>query len=120
MTDTHPETETSQVDESKTTRRPRKAKDLGPLHDLLKRGLPGYVDDNDVLDVRAIAKEMGISYQAVYLLFQRGSISKKRIATVCHLSAKTKPSLRPKTVMVEGKEVAWTPLVLDDFWPFMG
>ena len=63
------------MDEAKTSRRPRKAKDLGPLHDLLKRGLPGYVDDNDVLDVRAIAKEMGISYQAVYLLFQRGSSS---------------------------------------------
>ena len=116
MTDTHPETETSQVDESKTTRRPRKAKDLGPLHDLLKRGLPGYVDDNDVLDVRAIAKEMGISYQAVYLLFQRGSISKKRIAMVLELSKATKPSQRPSWK----SDVKWAPLTMDDFWPFMG
>ena len=108
------------MEEAKITRRPRKAKDLGPLHDLLKRGLPGYVNDNDVLDVCAIAKEMGISYQAVYLLFQRGSISKKRITTVCHLSKKTKPSMRPDFMVVNGKEVPWTPLVLDDFWPFMG
>lgn len=112
------------MEESKITRRPRKAKDLGPLHDLLKRGLPGFVDENDVLDVRAIAKEMGISYQAVYLMFARGSISKKRINGVCHLSKKTKPSLRPKTmtVVVDGveKETPWKPLVLDDFWPFMG
>ena len=108
------------MDEANTSRRPRKVKDLGPLHDLLKRGLPAYVDENGVLDVRRIAKEMGVSYQAVYLLFQRGSISKKRIATVCQMSANTKPSLRPKTVVVDGKEVPWTPLVLDDFWPFMG
>ena len=108
------------MEEAKTTRRPRKARDLGPLHEVLKRGLPGFVDENGVLDVRAIAKEMGISYQAVYLMFTRGSISKKRINAVCYLSKKTKPSQRPKTVVVDGKETPWKPLVLDDFWPFMG
>lgn len=108
------------MDDPNTTKGLTKAKDLGPLHELLKRGLPAFVDENEVLDVRAIAKEMGISYQAVYLMFQRGSISKKRIATVCYLSKKTKPALRPATVVVDGKETAWKPLVLDDFWPFMG
>lgn len=110
--------ETSQVEE-KLTKRPRKAKALGPLHDLLKRGLPSYVDENDILDVRALAKEMQVTYQAVYLMFSRGSISKNRIATVCHLSAATKPGERPKTMIVNGKETPWTPLILDDFWPFM-
>jgi len=112
--------ETLQVSNSKLTKRPRKAKDLGPLHDLLKRGLPSYVDENGILDVRALAAEMMVSYQAVYLMFSRGSISKQRIATVCHLSASTKPSKRPKTMLVKGEEVPWAPLVLDDFWPFMG
>ena len=108
------------MEEAKITRLPRKAKDLGPLHDLLKRGLPGFVDDNDTLDVNRLAETMGISKTAVYHFFSRGSISKKRIATVCHLSKKTKPSLRPNFMVVNGKEVPWTPLVLDDFWPFMG
>ena len=104
------------MDESKTTRRSRKAKDLGPLHDLLRTGLPAFVDDNGVLDIRALSKEMGISYQAVYLMFQRGSISKKRIAMVLELSKATKPSQRPYWK----SDVKWAPLTMDDFWPFMG
>ena len=104
------------MDESKTTRRPRKAKDLGPLHDLLRTGLPAFVDDGGVLDIRALSKEMGISYQAVYLMFQRGSISKKRIAMVLELSKATKPSQRPSWK----SDVKWAPLTMDDFWPFMG
>ena len=104
------------MDESKTTRRPRKAKDLGPLHDLLRTGLPAFVDDDGVLDIRALSKEMGISYQAVYLMFQRGSISKKRIAMVLELSKATKPSQRPSWK----SDVKWAPLTMDDFWPFIG
>lgn len=118
MLDKHPESENPQVDDN-MTKRPRKAKDLGPLHDLLKRGLPAYVDENDTLDVRAIAAEIGISKTAVYYFFSRNSISKKRIATVCRMSAETKLADRPKTVIVDGKEKPWSPLVLDDFWPFM-
>ena len=108
------------MEETQSMRGPRKPKDLGPLHELVKRALPGFVGDADVLNVRALAKEMGVSYQAIYLMFQRGSISKRRINQICYLSKKTKPALRPETIVVDGNEVPWTPVVLDDFWPFMG
>lgn len=101
--------------ETTLSKRPRKSRDLGPLHDLIKNGLPEFVDANGTLDVRKLAMEFGISYQAVYLMFQRGSISKKRIAQVCLLSKRTKPSNRPSWKC----EVEWKPLVVDDFWPFM-
>lgn len=107
------------MDVTKTNRRPRKTKDLGPLHDLLKRGLPEYVDEDGVLNVSRIAEQLGISKTAVYHFFSRKSISKKRIAAVCYLSKKTKPAHRPETMVVNGKEVPWAPLVLDDFWPFI-
>lgn len=108
------------MEEANTQKRPRLNKDLGPLHELMTRGLPEFTDENGRLDPRQLASEMGISYQAVYLMFSRGSISKKRIATICYLSKSTKPKNRPKTMDVDGQEVPWTPLVLDDFWPFMG
>lgn len=107
------------MDESNTTRAPRKVKDLGPLHELLKRGLPEFVDDDGVLDVAAVAERMGISKTAVYYFFSRKSISKKRIAMVLELSKKTKPRKRPATMIVNGKQVPWSALTLDDFWPFM-
>ena len=108
------------MEDAKNLKRPRLNKDLGPLHELLTRGLPEFTDENGRLDPRQLAVEMGISYQAVYLIFKRGSISKKRIATICYLSHKTKPKNRPKTMELDGKEMPWKPLVLDDFWPFMG
>lgn len=104
------------MEEPRTKRKAPKVNDLGPLHQLLRTGLPAFVDDDGVLDIRALSKEMGISYQAVYLMFQRGSISKKRIAMVLELSKATKPSQRPSWK----SDVKWAPLTMDDFWPFMG
>lgn len=60
-------------------RRARKQKDLGPLHDLLTRGLPEYVDEGGMLDVKRLAIDLSVAYQSVYHIFTRGSISKKRI-----------------------------------------
>lgn len=101
-------------------RRARKQKDLGPLHDLLTRGLPEYVDEGGMLDVKRLAIDLSVSYQSVYHIFTRGSISKKRINQVLELSKRTKPANRPETMVVSGREVLWSPLVLDDFWAFIG
>lgn len=96
------------MEETKLSKRPKKVRHLGALHDLMKRGLPDYVDEKGELSVRDLAMDMSVSYQAVYLMFKRNSISKKRIATLCWLSNRTNP--RPK---------AWAPLDLEDFRPFI-
>lgn len=94
---------------------------LGELHALMKRGLPEYIDKNGFLDARKLAIEMQITYQALYAIFRRGTIQRRRIETACFLSEKTKKKNRPAVMTdKDGKEVPWRPLVLDDFWPFMG
>ena len=74
-------------------------KDLGPLHALLLKGLPDWVDQNGLLRTYDLAKYLGISYQALYKIFDRNKIAPKRVKALVHLS--------------EGA------LTLDDFAEFM-
>lgn len=78
------------------TKTPR---DLGPLHALLTRGLPDWMDAKGFLRTHALAAYLGISYQALYKIFDRNRISPKRVKALVLLS--------------EGK------LTLDDFAEFM-
>lgn len=92
-------------------KRARKTRDLGPLHALLIRGLPNWVDEDGMLRVYDLAKFIGISYQAVYKLFERNKISAKRVNTLIALSAKSTVG------QVKGED--FSPLTAEDFWPFM-
>lgn len=91
-------------------------KDLGKLHALLLRGLPDFVDEDGLLDVRKLSTKVGISYQAIYKWFEREQIGAKRINRIVELSQSTKK--RPKPTVVNGKKVSWSPLQRDDFWEF--
>lgn len=92
-----------------------RAKDLGPLHALLTRGLPDFLDKKGELDTRKLAKEIAISYQALYKWFENSRVSKKRLATILHLSENTKN----KPTKEANGGVKWEPLVRDDFWDFL-
>jgi hypothetical protein len=61
-------------------------KDLGPLHALLVKGLPSWVDDNGVLRVYELASHLNISYQALYKIFSREKIAPKRVKALVLLS----------------------------------
>lgn len=103
-------------DDERYPRKRRKARqldDLGRLHVLMTQGLPSYCDEDGVLDVKGkLAGALGCSYQAVYSMFKRESISRKRADQVVHLSEQTPAVLRPD---------GWRgPLVRDDFWEFLG
>lgn len=92
-------------------RKARQNKDLGRLNELLTRGLPTYCDADGVLDVKGnLAQALGVSYQAVYGMFKRESISRKRVEQVVHLSEQTRAADRPG---------GWLPLNRDDFWEFL-
>ena len=78
---------------------PKTPKDLGPLHALMLRGLPSWVDPNGFLRTYDLAKYLGISYQALYKIFDRNKIAPKRVKALVLLS--------------EGA------LTLDDFAEFM-
>ena len=95
--------------------KPARAKDLGPLHKLLTRGLPDFIDENGVLDVRKLAIPVGISFQALYKWFENNQVSAKRLETILHLSANTKKVPAPAS----NGGVEWVPLVRDDFWEFL-
>jgi hypothetical protein len=77
-------------------------RDLGPLHALLTRGLPSFVDVTGTLRTPDLAKYLGISYQALYKSFERNRIAPKRAKAIILLS-KQGPS----------------PLCYDDFVEFM-
>lgn len=87
----------------------RRESSMGGLYDLLKRGLPDYVDDGKLL-VKPLAERLGISYQAMYKWFERNTISPARIDDVVSLSNESAEKMYSEFV----------PLCRDDFWPFMG
>lgn len=80
----------------------KKPKGLGPLHELIKRGLPDWIDSNGFLRVYDLASYLGISYQALYKIFERNRIPPKRAKALIHLS-KDNPQ----------------PLTYEDFTEFM-
>lgn len=81
---------------------------LGPLHDLLTRGLPDLVKENGILDTEALAHRMGISFQAVYKWYTRNQLPSKRLQRIIDISkSQTK---KPKDFKV---------LKRDDFWEFI-
>lgn len=90
-------------------KRPRKARDLGRLHALLIRGLPDWVDEDGLLLSYDIAKELGISYQAIYRIYKNERIPPKRIAALIELSAQSRK---------RGDDFA--PLTHEDFAEFLG
>lgn len=73
--------ETTVTEETK-----RKGGDLGPLHALLVKGLPDYIDENGVLESRRLAEYLGISYQALYASYGRKRMSRKNINAIVKLS----------------------------------
>lgn len=80
---------------------------LGELYDLLVRGLPDYQTSRG-FEVRRLAADLDVSYQALYKWFQRESISPRRIMKLVELSHNSKRKL-----------YGFIPLEFDDFWPFM-
>ncbi len=95
-------------------RKPLGPNDLGPLHALLMRGLPDYIDPNNILDVRKLAKAVGISYQALYKWFESGHVSAKRLNTIIYLSEHS-----VKIPLPNAGEQPWKPLTREDFWDFL-
>lgn len=87
-------------------------RDLGKLHALVSAGLPDFWNRDNLLDVRKLADEIDVSFQAIYSWFERESISAKRVDQVIYLSQKTSRANRPKA--------PWKPLCRDDFWEFLG
>lgn len=73
---------------------PKTPKDLGPLHALIKDKLPMWVDDAGFLRTYELATYLGISYQALYKIFERNKISPKRAKALVHLSQDNKLTLQ--------------------------
>lgn len=95
---------------------PRKARDLGPLHALLVRGLPDWLDADGALRAYDLAKYLGISYQALYAQFARKRVGPKRVNALIDLSAKSK-RLNPESL---DYDEAFKALTYDDFASFFG
>lgn len=87
----------------------RKIKDLGPLHALLIRGLPEWVNEEGVLRTYDLAEELGMSYQALYAIYSRGKLPGRRIAALVELSRAT-----------ENAPENFKPLSYEDFAEFLG
>lgn len=102
--------------EEPKTRKPKKAKELGPLHDLLMRGLPDYMN-GEMFDTHKLARTMKVTRAAIYKWFEKNQVPSKRAAEFIRLSEATKN--KPKTMQVGGREVKWTPLNREDFWEFI-
>lgn len=96
-------------------KRARKARDLGPLHAMVARGLPDWIDEDGLLMSYDIAEYLGISYQALYKIFSKNRISAKRVAAIVKLSQE---SVKPFQVNPETGE-PYEALTNDDFWEFM-
>ena len=67
-------------------KRPRKVKNLGKLHALLIRGLPDWIDEDGLLKVYDLAKQLGVSYQSVYAFLGRERVPPKRMNALIKLS----------------------------------
>lgn len=65
---------------------PKTPRDLGPLHALIKSGLPNWVDNTGFLRTYDLAEYLGISYQALYKIFDRNKIAPKRVKALVLLS----------------------------------
>lgn len=100
----------------KPKRRRVERREHGRLHSLLKEGLPDFVED-DLFDVRSLARKVGVSFQAMYKWFDNELIPAKRIEMMIYLSENTRKRPRPK--LVDGKKVSWSPLRREDFWEFL-
>lgn len=71
-------------------RTPGKTRDLGPLHNMLARGLPDWCDGAGNIMSRSLASHLGISYQALYKIYHRNRMPANHIKTLIALSAKTR------------------------------
>ena len=89
--------------------RPKTPPDLGPLHKLLVRGLPDWVDDEGYLRVYDLAERLAVSYQSLYAMMARARISPKRINGLVALSESS----------VKG-DLDFAPLTHADFAEFFG
>ena len=65
---------------------PKTPKDLGALHALIKGQLPDWVDETGFLRTYDLAAYLGISYQALYKIFDRNKIAPKRAKALVLLS----------------------------------
>lgn len=66
---------------------PKMPRNLGPLHALILKGLPDWVDEKGFLRTYDLATYLGISYQALYKIFERKKISPKRVKALVVLSS---------------------------------
>jgi hypothetical protein len=109
--------EMPQVDGLQKTRTTApKTRDLGPLHELLVRGLPDWLNETGALRAYDLAKYLGISYQALYAQFARKRVGPKRVNALIELSAKSK-KLNPESPDYDEDFKA---LTYDDFANFFG
>lgn len=81
--------------------------DLGQLHDMLFTGLPDYRGKRG-FNARKLAKDMQVSYQAIYKWFERETIPANRVQRVIELSESSQH--RPDD---------FVPLARDKFWKFL-
>jgi hypothetical protein len=93
------------------TKKARKAKAL-TLEQVLYNGLPHYRMEYRgylILDSKRLARDMGISYQALYQWFVRNRVSAKRAKQLIAISEKYQRKFPREE---------FTPLTRDDFWEF--
>lgn len=98
------------------SRKPKKARDLGGLHDLLMRGLPDFMD-GEMFDTKRLAKRLNLSRAALYQWFKNNQLPPKRVPQIIKLSEQSRK--RPSTMMVNGTTMKWAPLTRDEFWEFV-
>lgn len=68
----------------------RKHRDLGPLHALLIRGLPDWVDETGLFLIYDLAKHLKMSAQGIYGWLDRGKVPPKRVFELVELSESSK------------------------------
>lgn len=64
----------------------KKPRNLGKIHALLVQRMPEWVDDQGFLRTYDLAAYLGISYQALYKIFERDRIAPKRAKALILLS----------------------------------
>ena len=78
-----------------------------PLYQFIKKKFPEFERNNGTVDVYRMASEVGVSPEAIYLIFRNKKASSKQALMFCELSKKN-----------DRKESEH--LTLHDFVPFMG
>ena len=76
------------IDTSNYPARGRRGENLGKLHSLLQKGFPDHRNADGTFAAKRLAKDLGVSYQAVYKWFERERIAPKRIVKIVELSKK--------------------------------